>query len=175
MAAKKKRLHLCTYCKKEFSWPNKKKYCSTECRKSFTQSNRLKKNKFNKKVSKKPKKETLSQLIINKFLKAPKMTWKEKGLKFRELKFAQKLIDIYSLEVFWRALPIPFLVDSLGWYLAPKGREYLKIEFAKFSLDLTPPPSHNIAAVKFGEDKSFQPKPKTLRDFLNNGSKKENN
>lgn len=174
MAAKKKKLHLCEYCKKEFSWPNKKKYCSTDCRKSFTQENRLKKNKLKKKVSKKPKKETLSQLIINKFLKAPKAIWRDKGLKFRELKFVQKLIDIYSLEIFWRALPVPFLADSLAWYLAPNGREYLKVEFAKFSLDLEAPTRHNISAVKFGEDKAIKIKPKTLRDFLKNGSEKEN-
>ena len=158
----------CLTCDKTFQASRKRKYCTPKCRPKV-----VKKNKFNRRASKKPKKETLSQFIINKFLKNPKATWKEKGLKFRELKFVERLIKLYNLEVFWRALPVPFLADSLGWYLAPSGREYLKIEFAKFSLDLTPHTSHNISAVKFGEDKTIKRKPKTLRDFLNNGSKKE--
>ena len=93
----------------------------------------------------------------------------------RELSFTKKLIDLYGLEVFWRSCPPAFPTETLAWYLSPAGKEYLRIEFAKFSLDLVPPPYHNIAAVKFGEDKTFKRKPGTLRDFLNNGSKKENN
>jgi len=158
----------CLTCNKIFQAPRKRKYCDLKCR-----PKPVRKKKLSSKTPKKPKKETLSQFIINKFLKNPKITWKEKGLKFRELKFVEQLIKLYSLEVFWRALPVPFLVDSLGWYLAPRGREYLRIEFAKFSLDLTPQTSHNISAVKFGDDKKLKRKPKTLRDFLNNGSKKE--
>tara|TARA_R110002012_G_scaffold317805_1_gene534910 strand:+ start:1191 stop:1676 length:486 start_codon:yes stop_codon:yes gene_type:complete len=154
---KSKKKYSCSHCEQEFSSPHQKKYCSTDCRK--------------KAAAQKP--VNLNQFIINKFLKQPKTIWNNKGAAIREMGLAKKMIEIYSLEIFWRALPPAFLTETLAWYLSPAGKEYLKVEFAKFSLDLRPPPTHNIAAVKFGEDKIFRAKPKTLRDFLNNGSKEK--
>jgi hypothetical protein len=156
---KNKKKYSCAHCEEEFSSPHQKKYCSPKCRKSASTQNPV----------------NLNQFIINKFLKHPKTIWNNKGAAIRELGLAKKMIEIYSLEIFWRALPPAFPTETLAWYLCPAGKEYLKVEFAKFSLDLAPPTTHNIAAVKFGEDKTFKRKPTTLRDFLNNGSKKENN
>lgn len=159
MAAKKKsKKYSCECCGKNFLSPHEKKYCSPQCRKKAAADKPL----------------NLNQFIINKFLKNPKTIWNNKGAAIREMGLAKKMIEIYELEVFWRACPPAFLTETLAWYLSPAGKDYLKVEFSKFSLDLTPPPSHNIAAVKFGDDKTFKTKPKTLRDFLNNGSKKEN-
>ena len=126
-------------------------------------------------AAKRKRKPTLNQFIINKFLLDPKAIWKNKGLVAREMKVTKTLIEKYPLEVFWRALPMKFAMESLVWFISPQGLAYLKLEFAKFSLDLTPQTSHNISAVKFGSDKNLKRRPKTLRDFLNNGSKKEDN
>jgi hypothetical protein len=59
--------------------------------------------------------------------------------------------------------------------MAPQGREYLKVEYAKFGLDLPPPIRHNVSDVKIGDDKVMSKKTTSIKDFLNYGSKKENN
>jgi len=105
----------------------------------------------------------------------PKALWKDKSAVSREMGFTKKLIDKYPLRAFWAALPLKFNAESLAWYIAPQGWAYLKIEYAKFSLDLAPPVRHNVADVKVGEDKRVSKKPTSIKDFLNHGSKKENN
>ena len=92
----------------------------------------------------------------------------------REMGFAKKLIEKYPLKPFWVALPPKFDADSLTWYVAPQGLAYLKIEYAKFSLDLAPPIRHNVSDAKFGEDKAMSQKTTSIKDFLKYGSKKEN-
>ena len=105
----------------------------------------------------------------------PKALWKDKSAVSREMGFTKKLIDKYPLKAFWAALPLKFNAESLAWYIAPQGWAYLKIEYAKFSLDLAPPIRHNVSDAKFGDDKTVSKKTTTLKDFLNHGSKKENN
>ena len=126
-------------------------------------------------AAKRKRKQTLNQFIINKFLDNPKALWKDKVAVSREMGFTKKLIDKYPLKAFWVALPLKFNAESLAWYIAPQGWAYLKIEYAKFSLDLAPPIRHNVPDAKFGNDKVMSKKSTSIRDFLTYGSKKENN
>ena len=156
--AKLKRFE-CEHCKDSFLSPYKKKFCSPPC---------LRKGR------KKPE-ETLNGFIINKFLKNPKAIWKDRSTSLREMGFAKRLIEKYPLKAFWMALSPKFDADSLTWYVAPQGLAYLKIEYAKISLDLAPPVRHNVSNAKFGEDKLMSRKTISIKDFLKHGSKKENN
>ena len=156
--AKAKRF-ICEYCHQPFLSPYKKKFCAPAC---------LRKGR------KKPE-ETLNGFIINKLLKNPKAIWKDRNASLREMGFAKKLIEEYPLKAFWVALPPKFDAESLTWYVAPQGRAYLKIEYAKFGLDLGPPTRHNVSNAKIGEDKVVSKKTTNIKDFLNHGSKKENN
>lgn len=126
-------------------------------------------------AAKRKRKQTLNQFIINKFLDNPKALWKDKVAVSREMGFTKKLINKYPLKAFWVALPLKFNAESLAWYVAPQGWAYLKIEYAKFSLDLAPPVRHNVPDVKVGNDKMVSKKSISLKDFLKYGSKKENN
>ena len=149
----------CEHCKGSFHSPYKKKFCSPPC---------LRKGR------KKPE-ETLNGFIINKLLKNPKAIWKDRNASLREMGFAKRLIEKYPLKAFWKALSPKFDADSLTWYVARQGLAYLKIEYAKFSLDLAPPIRHNVSSAKFGEDKVMSRKTISVKDFLKHGSKKENN
>ena len=126
-------------------------------------------------AAKRKRKQTLNQFIINKFVDNPKALWKDKVAVSREMGFTKKLINKYPLKAFWVALPLKFNAESLAWYVAPQGWAYLKIEYAKFSLDLAPPVRHNVPDVKVGNDKMVSKKSISLKDFLKYGSKKENN
>ena len=126
-------------------------------------------------AAKRKRKQTLNQFIINKFLDNPKALWKDKVAVSREMGFTKKLIDKYPLKAFWVALPLKFNAESLAWYIAPQGWAYLKIEYAKFRLDLAPPIRHNVPDAKLGNDKVMSKKSTSVRDFLTYGSKKENN
>ena len=126
-------------------------------------------------AAKRRRKPTLNQFIINKFLLDPKSIWKNKGLVAREMKITKTLIDKYPLEVFWAALPLKFAMESLVWFISAQGLAYLKLEFAKFSLDLPPRSRHNVSDVKVGSDINISKNTTTLKDFIKYGSKKENN
>ena len=156
--AKLKRFE-CEHCNKPFLSPYKKKFCSPPC---------LRKGR------KKPE-ETLNGFIINKLLKNPKAIWKDRNASLREMGFAKRLIEKYPLKAFWIALSPKFDADSLTWYVAPQGLAYLKIEYAKFCLDLAPLIRHNVSNAKFGEDKVMSRKTTNIKDFLKHGSEKENN
>ena len=126
-------------------------------------------------AAKRKRKQTLNQFIINKFLDKPKALWKNKVAVSREMGLTKKLIDRYPLRAFWAALPPKFCAESLSWYVSPQGLSYLKVEYAKFGLDLTPPVRHNVSDAKFGEDKVMSKKTTNIKDFIKHGSEKENN
>jgi hypothetical protein len=126
-------------------------------------------------AAKRKRKQTLNQFIINKFLDKPKALWKNKVAVSREMGLTKKLIDRYPLRAFWAALPPKFSAESLSWYVSPQGLAYLKVEYAKFGLDLTPPVRHNVSDAKFGEDKVMSKKTTNIKDFIKHGSEKENN
>jgi hypothetical protein len=125
-------------------------------------------------AAKRKRKQTLNQFIINKFLKNPKALWKDKTSVAREMGITKKLIQKYPLEIFWKALPPKFSAESLSWYVSPHGLAYLKVEYAKFGLDLVPPVRHNVSDAKFGEDKVMSKKTTNIKDFIKHGSEKEN-
>ena len=126
-------------------------------------------------AAKRRRKQTLNQFIINKFLDKPKALWKNKVAVSREMGLTKKLIDRYPLRAFWAALPPKFSAESLSWYVSPQGLAYLKVEYAKFGLDFTPPVRHNVSDAKFGEDKVMSKKTTNIKDFIKHGSEKENN
>ena len=126
-------------------------------------------------AAKRKRKQTLNQFIINKFLDKPKALWKNKVAVSREMGITKKLIDRYPLRAFWAALPPKFSAESLSWYVSPQGLAYLKVEYAKFGLDLTHPVRHNVSDAKFGEDKVMSKKTTNIKDFIKHGSEKENN
>jgi len=126
-------------------------------------------------AAKRRRKQTLNQFIINKFLDKPKALWKNKVAVSREMGLTKKLIDRYPLRAFWAALPPKFSAESLSWYVSPQGLAYLKVEYAKFGLDLTPPVRHNVSDAKFGEDRVMSKKTTNIKDFIKHGSEKENN
>jgi hypothetical protein len=126
-------------------------------------------------AAKRRRKQTLNQFIINKFLDKPKALWKNKVAVSREMGLTKKLIDRYPLRAFWAALPPKFSAESLSWYVSPQGLAYLKVEYAKFGLDLAPPIRHNVSDAKFGEDKVMSKKTTNIKDFIKHGSEKENN
>jgi len=125
-------------------------------------------------AAKRKRKQTLNQFIINKFLDKPKALWKNKVAVSREMGLTKKLIDRYPLRAFWAALPPKFSAESLSWYVSPQGLAYLKVEYAKFGLDLAPPVRHNVSDAKFGEDKVMSKKTTNIKDFIKHGSEKEN-
>ena len=126
-------------------------------------------------AAKRRRKPTLNQFIINKFLTNPKALWKNKAAVSREMGFTKRLITKYPLSAFWRALPPKFEAESLSWYISPHGWAYLKVEYAKFCLDLKPRKTHNMADEQLGSDKKVSKPIRTIKDFLQDGSKKENN
>ena len=80
--------------------------------------------------------------------------------------FTKKLIEKYPLKAFWTALPPKFNAESLSLvHSLPKAWAYLKIEYAKFSLDLAPPIRHNVSDAKFGNDKVMSKKTTSIKRF----------
>ena len=132
-----------------------KRFECEHCHKPFLSPHKKKFcSSFCLKKGRKKFEEPLNSFIVNKLLKNPKAIWKDKNARFRELKFD---------------------ADSLAWYIAPQGWAYLKVEYAKFGLDLAPRIRHNIPDVKVGDDKAMSKKTTNIKDFINYGSKKENN
>tara|TARA_B100000427_G_scaffold329426_1_gene345596 strand:- start:2272 stop:2658 length:387 start_codon:yes stop_codon:yes gene_type:complete len=126
-------------------------------------------------AAKRKRRQTLNQFIINKFLNNANIIWKNKGVVAKEMKFTKQLIEKYPLRPFWEALPLKFAMDSLSFFIGEQGEAYLKIEYAKFCLDLKPPRKYDLADVKQQEDKRIPKKIRTVKDFIKYGSKKENN
>ena len=124
-------------------------------------------------AAKRKRNPTLNQFIINKFLGNSKQIWKNKGLVAREMKFTKILIEKYPLKGFWQALPLKFDMESLSFFISPQGTAYLKIEYAKFCLDLKPQNKYDLSDVKQGEDKNLKRKPRTIKDFINYGSEEK--
>ena len=122
--------------------------------------------------TKRKRKQTLNQFIISKFL--GKEIWRNKTFVSREMKFSKDLITKYPLKAFWQSLPPKFDMDSLAWFLGEQGKTYLRVEYAKFSLDLKAPPKYDLKDVKQGKDKKVPRKLKSLIDFIKYGGEKEN-
>ena len=156
MAAKNK-TYSCSHCEKEFLSPHKKKFCSPKCRRDA--------------VKNKP--HSLNQFIIDKFI--GEEIWKDKIAVFREMKFAKDLTKKYPLKAFWKAIPLKFDMDSLCFFIGAQGKAYLKIEYAKFCLDLKAPKKYDLSNTKYGEEKILTKNIRTVKDFIQHGRKKENN
>ncbi|MAH48861.1 hypothetical protein CMI37_23745 [Candidatus Pacearchaeota archaeon] len=108
--------------------------------------------------------------IILKFCKNPaKINWEQ------EMRIAGLLIDEYGQEVFVK-LSFEFLsfeMESLAQFQSKKFRAFLEKQKRLFKLDFTKERAI-IGKQKIGKDKTIKRKPKTLLNFLNYDSKKEN-
>ena len=118
------------------------------------------------------KNPTINQLIIEKFLKDPNGIWKDKNARMRELGTTKKLLAKYPNKRFWFRMNIPFEMDSLLWFLTPRGKEYVLTEWNKFKLDLIAEKKYSIGSRKIGKAKKIN-KTKTLLEFLRDGSEKK--
>jgi hypothetical protein len=118
------------------------------------------------------KNPTINQLIIEKFLKDPNAIWKDKNSRMRELGTTKKLLDKYPNKRFWFRVNIPFEMESLLWFLVPKGKQYLLNEWNKFKLDLKAEKKYSIGSRKIGKAKKIN-KTKSLLEFLRDGSEKK--
>ena len=108
--------------------------------------------------------------IILKFCKSPaKIDWEQ------EMRIASLLIEEYGKEVFIK-LSYEFLsfeMESLAQFQSKKFRAFLEKQKRLFKLDFTKERAI-IGKQKIGKDKTIKRKPKTLLNFLNYDSKKEN-
>ena len=118
------------------------------------------------------KNPTINQLIIEKFLKDPNAIWKDKNSRMRELGTTKKLLDKYPNKRFWFRVNIPFEMESLLWFLVPKGKQYLLNEWNKFKLDLKAEKKYSIGSRKIGKAKKIN-ETKSLLEFLRDGSEKK--
>ena len=116
------------------------------------------------------KKPTINQFIMEKFLKNPDAIWKEKNSRMRELATTKKLFNKYPDKKFWFRMPLPFLMESLLWFLTKDGLNYLIKEHLKYKLDLPPKPSYNLSSAKIGEAKKIAKK-QNLWNFLKDDKK----
>jgi hypothetical protein len=63
-------------------------------------------------------------------------------------------------------------MESLLWFLVPKGKQYLLNEWNKFKLDLKAEKKYSIGSRKIGKAKKIN-KTKSLLEFLRDGSEKK--
>lgn len=128
----------------------------------------------------KPKGRTKNHDIINRFIDLEK----SKGDKYfwpREMKLASKLLKSYPFEflVELREPFKPFKMNSLAWFQCSEGKTFLTnwyFEYQGQKTNLTKEIAEiSLTPDKIGDDVVIeQPKPKTLKDFLNRYGKKGN-
>jgi hypothetical protein len=93
-----------------------------------------------------------------------------KGLNWaKEIKMAKKLLDKFPKIEFWQAVNIDLKPTSLAFFLTSQGESALYREQQRQTLELQKPQTPVLQAEKIGEDKTFQPTKKTLKDFLKYG------
>lgn len=108
--------------------------------------------------------------IILKFCKDPsRINWE------REMRIAELLIRDHGVEVFKRLVPeiMGFEMRSLAAFRTKKFKAFLNRQKNLLKLDFIKERAI-LGKKKIGKDKQIKRKPKTLLNFLNYDSKKEN-
>lgn len=112
------------------------------------------------------------QFLIRKYLKPEK--YENQPYPTRELGIAKKLLQKYTIE-FWIRTNLSFKLNSLAWFLSPRGIEFLeeevkdvKIEQMLLNFDGNKG-ADVLSSVKHGEDRVIKNKEenKDLLSFLN--------
>jgi hypothetical protein len=82
----------------------------------------------------------------------------------REMKMLNDLMGMFPNEDFWKRVSIR-KVDSLAILRAQSGLNLLKKKFSEFNYKI---PEKKIIKLgkKTGKDKTFEKKPKTIRQFI---------
>ena len=83
---------------------------------------------------------------------------------------AKQLLDKCEDMEFWGSMNLGFSLNCLLFLVSPKGQDLLRQEWKKYKyVPISRPPSVIISPHKHGEDVSIPTKPKTLKEFLQNG------
>ena len=82
----------------------------------------------------------------------------------REMKMLNDLMSMFPSEDFWRRVSIK-KVDSMAILRAPSGIKFLKKKFSEFNYKIPPKKTIKLGK-KTGEDRTYERKPKTLRQFI---------
>jgi hypothetical protein len=107
------------------------------------------------------------QFLVWKFCKEPeKVNWP------KEIVIGKSLIKDYGEELF-KQLSFDIEIESLAQFRSKKFKAFLAKQRKLLDLDFRKDPVI-IKEEKIGEDKKITRKPKTLIDFLKDGSEKEN-
>lgn len=112
------------------------------------------------------------QFLIRKYLKPER--YENQPYPTRELGIAKKLLQKYTIE-FWIRTNLNFKLNSLAWFLSPRGIEFLEEEVEEVKIEqmlLNFDGNKDIdvlLSVKCGEDVVIENKKenKNLLDFLN--------
>ena len=118
-----------------------------------------------KKIRKKV--NNIYQFLVWKFCKEPeKVNWP------KEIVIGKSLIKDYGEELF-KQLSFDIEIESLAQFRSKKFKAFLAKQRKLLDLDFRKDPVI-IKEEKIGKDKKITRKPKTLIDFLKDGSEKEN-
>lgn len=122
---------------------------------------------------KKPRKLSNPQILVTKFVSPS--SFSEAGFWPREMKMASKMVKEYNLEfLMWVIPPYNKKVPSLAYFQAAYGKQYLMEQFFNFkkqTLTFPETPAILLQESKIDEDIITIPQIKTLKDFLNYGTK----
>jgi hypothetical protein len=127
-----------------------------------------------KSPTKKPRKLSNHQKVIQRFVTVT-FSSRAKGFWPNEMRIAGQLIQKYTIDfLLWCSPPNNYKVTSLVWFLTPEGHHYLSdqlVEYSKQKAGLFEERKEtSLEANKIGEDVVIQqPKPRTLKEFLNYG------
>ena len=117
-------------------------------------------NPLVKKKRKLSKSQKEWDFIIKKFVQRDKIIWP------RDLAVLRGLMKEYSEFAFWHSLPAPFQMNAMQGFLTPKAAQFLKLQYAKFNLQLPEPERIILAPNPVCEPLVYAPrKPTSIMDF----------
>lgn len=79
---------------------------------------------------------------------------------------AKKLYAAYPSEDFWEKVFLSFKINTLRWFLTSDGKNFLRTEQRKQSLDFETKTNYTLGNKKVGKDKKVTRKIRTIKEFL---------
>ena len=83
----------------------------------------------------------------------------------KEMKLLNDLLKQYDNVKFWQKVKFSILFPSLAYLKTDFGKGELRRKYNEFIFDIAPPTEYNLSD-KIGEDKTYSPQIKTIKDFL---------
>ena len=105
----------------------------------------------------------LAKFIVEKYVTKHEINWP------RDVKMANKMVELYPEDQFWESLPVKFQSPTLACLMMPKAQEYLRRTWMEFKLVIPTPTVYDYKEPKQGDDYIA---PQTLRVSLIDFSKK---